>query len=522
MLKRRIMPVGLLLLVILSIVLPLPQTMRAAAAQPDQVLLLYDSLAADTPQAGNVEALERLLAGFGVQVTAMSFDRYAAGQLSQAHKLIIVRNADDLPAWPQAFLTDLDSYSGSLLQIGGQPLAALQRKLQLDIVQTGGADTISLQIGPFAQAAITTSGIPYIVGHAGSAYGAITSEMRHRSSPYGVAQDGYAYIPFMVQGNLTELAASYVLKDWLAIAAPSHYYVLFNGIYPFSDLDLLNEMADRLYDAGIPFIASVQPVLDHLDYPAALRYLETLKHVQSRNGSIVVNAPVVASTIVQDIHVLQTQMEAFLDALAGYGIAPLGVGAEMYWSYDQHYTQDGLRFFDSSIVFPNEKVMYRAPTDISTAFASHVYTVKAGELTPYMAPRQALAPLPMDTALVYPFPQNRSELEATMQSLLADWSTFADYKNTEHTVRTAHNEIGSRSGHLQINGAAIVMNNNIQEIQSEHTYVQENEKSFKTLFTVQNNIFIVLILTTLLLFAAFLVIGYRLYRQKYRHTGRAL
>ncbi|MCD1257308.1 hypothetical protein B5M42_000465 [Paenibacillus athensensis] len=522
MLMRRLLPVGLLLLVILSMVLPLPATARAEEVRPQQVLLLYDSLASGTAKAGNIEALERLLAAFGVQTTVMSFDRYVSGSLSTYSKLIAIRNADDLPALPQALLADLESFSGGLLQVGGQPLAPVQRKLQLEIAQTGGADTLSLRIDQFAQAAITAEGIPYIVGHAGSGYGEFSSEMRGSVSPYGVALDNYAYIPFLVKGNLTELAASYVLKDWLAVSASGHYYVLLNGIYPFSDLDLLNETADRLYDAGIPFIASVQPVLDHLDYPAALRYLETLKHVQSRNGSIIVNAPVVASTIVQDVHVLQSQMEEFLDALAGYGIAPLGVGAEMYWSYDQHYTQDGLRFFDSSIVFANEKIMYRSPADSSTAFASNAYTVKAGELAPYLAPRQALAPLPMDTALVYPFPQSRSELEAMMQSLLADWSTFADYKNSEHTVRTAHNETGSRSGHLQINGTAIMMNNNIQEIQSEHTYVQENEKSFKKLFSVQNNIFIVLILVTLLLFAAFLIIGYRLYRQKYRHTGRAL
>ena len=59
-----------------------------------------------------------------------------------------------------------------------------------------------------------------------------------------------------------------------------------------------------------------------------------------------------------------------------------------------------------------------------------------------------LDPLPMNTAFVYPFPIDRKALEATMDTLLSSWTTFADYKNEPHTVRTETNEMTSRSGHL--------------------------------------------------------------------------
>ena len=97
-----------------------------------------------------------------------------------------------------------------------------------------------------------------------------------------------------------------------------------------------------------------------------------------------------------------------------------------------------------------------------------------------------------------------------------------DYKNEEHSVRTVKNELTSHNGHLQINGQAIALNNTIAEIDSDHAYVQEVKKSFTTLFSVQNNIFIVLILVTLLIFMVFLIIGYRMYKRKFTHQERSL
>lgn len=521
MISQRVLRTSLLLIICLMLPLFSPSVTSADQTEKTSVLLMYDSLANGTPREGNVEAVQRILASFGVQVTLTSYDRYEEGTLLKFGKVIMIRNSDDLSKMPELFKQDMNEYVGEYMHIGNGLPPNIRQEMNIE-VQLLDQDTIRLAIGQLSQSSLTANSISYITKFAGTSYGQITSEKMKTNSPYGVIQGKYAYIPYLLKGNLSEQAAAYVVKDWLSVKTPSQNYVLFNEIYPFSDLDLLNEMADRLYDAGIPFIASVQPVLNNLDFPAMKRYLEALKHLQSRNGSLIVNAPVVNSTISQDITILKAQMSAFLNALAGYGIVPMGVGTELYWTYDQHYTGNGLSFFDSGIIFPNQRLMYRAQTTTSSVFASSVYTMKAEELSKYTMSNRILDPLPMNTAFVYPFPVDHKALETTMDTLRSSWTTIADYKNGVHTVRTETNELTSHRGHLQINGHAIVLNNNIVEIDSDHAYVQEVKKSFTTLFSVQNNIFIVLILMTLFVFMVFLIIGYRMYKRKFMHQERSL
>ncbi|WP_239630325.1 DUF2334 domain-containing protein [Paenibacillus sp. H1-7] len=511
-------------MVTLCLLLLLPYGfVQRAYAEPARVLVVYDSLALGTPKEGNIEALKRVLASFGVEVTVTSFDRYKQGTLDKYQQVIGVRNADDLTELKAEYRNDFASYQGAYLHIGSQLPDKTRQALGLQ-VEERSRDTIRLSIGSYAQSAIPVNRMPYIVQTEGTAfaYGTLVSDSSHAVSPYGVMRERMAYVPYFEKGNLSELAIAYIVKDWLGVKRQSQNYVLFKPVYPFSNLEQMQRLADRLYESGIPFIVSAMPVFSNTDYPAMKRYLEALKYVQSRNGSILVNAPVVASTISQDITTLSDQMASFINALAEYGIAPLGIGAEMYWTYDQHYTARGMSYFDSIVTFPNERIMHRAQTDTSKAFSSSVYTLKAGELNKFEQQGKVREPFPMDTALVYDFPEDGKQFEQTLQALTSDWTTYADYKMAAHTVRTGANEAVSRQGQLQINGQTPVLNKAVKAVDSQHVYIQEGPKAFAAVFTLQNNIFIALILLTLLIFAGFLIIGHRLYRRKYTNQERSL
>jgi uncharacterized protein YdaL len=512
---------SLLLLVNILIFISFPKITSATQSETAPVLVVYDSLANGTPFEGNIDAVQRILASLNAQVTITSYDKYEAGMFAKFNKVINISNLEDVAHAPEIFDRDMKSYFGDYMHIGYQLPQYVQQEMGIE-VQKQATDTLKISIGQFTQASIIATNISYSTKFNGTSYGTIFSENRKASYPYGVIHGKNAYIPYMVKGNLSELAASFVLKDWLHVTSTGKNFVLLNEIYPFSDLDLLNEAADRLYSAGIPFIASVQPVFSNFQFPAMQRYLETLKHIQSRNGSIVVNAPVVASTISPDIAGLKAQLSSFLDALAEYEIVPLGIGSELYWTYDQHYSESGLSIFDSGIIYDNRNIRYHTQRNNSSVFNSAMYTIKGKDLNKYLNSNKSLNSLPMNTAFVYPFPIDRQEMEETLDNLLSSWTTFADYKNEEHSVRTEKNELTSHSGHLQINGHPIALNNTIAEIDSDHTYVQEVKKSFTTLFSVQNNIFIVLILTTLLIFMVFLIIGYRMYKRKFTHQERSL
>lgn len=501
------------LILFLTVLLLPPSWVQAAEQKPAHVLLVYDSLAKGTSREGNVEALQRLLASFGTKVTLTTFDSYQKGALQAYTNIIGIGNAADLPI-NQDFIRDFQTFEGHYLHVGAHIPEKVKTKLNIQ-TRTEDKETVLLSIGQFSQSAIPVQNITRIIQASGTAYGRIASAGGDKESPYGVFDGRLAYVPYFEQGNLSELAMGYLIKDWLHADGQKHTYLVFKEVYPFSDLRMLEQLSDKLYEAGIPFILSIRPVFSNTDYPAMKRYLETLKYAQARNGSILVNAPVVASTISQNDQNLKAQMESFVDVLADNGIAPLGMGAEMYWSYDRKYTADAMGFFTSGILFPNEKLMYKSRSESSVPFPSSMYSLKMSFLQQLERSSKILQEFPMDLAITYDFFEDETQLNQAVQALADSWITFADYKYANHEVRTQANTISSRNGNLLINGQHVDLNNAVKSISSDYTYRQEKEKSFTGLFNVQNKIFIIVILVTLLAFGIFLIIGHRLYKRKY-------
>ncbi|MGO4543342.1 hypothetical protein AB4Z29_00900 [Paenibacillus sp. 2TAB23] len=496
------------------VIFPLPRVLALQYENAAAVLLVYDSLAIGTENEGNVEALQRLLASFGVKLTVQSQSDYQSEMMYQYEKVISLVNEPELPEASRTYADDLEAYQGDFLYIGGNVPAKVKDKLSLKL-QISGQESIRLSVGPFMEQAIQVKQINYIAEAEGKPYGRVVSASNEESSPYGMIRDGIAYVPFFEKGNLSEIAMSYLLKDWLGMTGTSEHYVVFKEIYPFSDLELLVKLADKLYDAGIPFMASVRPVLSNTDYPAMKRYLETLKYVQSRNGTIMIHAPAVASTISELDRDLRGQMESFIDVLAEYGIAPLGMGAELYWSYDSYYVKKAMSLFDSALLFPNEKLMYKSRTNTSQPFASSVYRLQPEDLEAYEYKEKLMKPLPMDTAITFDFFDNEAELNEEVQKLIEGWTTFADYKAGEHTVKTTKNNIASRNGILQINGQSLSLVSERMSIDSDYIYEPEQAVSFEKWFAVQNKLFIGIILIAIAVFAVLFFLGSRMYRRKY-------
>lgn len=503
-------PVVLLLLIIFGLAIPV-QAQAVNHEPPPSVLIVYDSLGVGTEQAGNVEALKRLLAAFSVRVTVQSIDSYTAGTLDSYSKLIEIHNRSDLMGEMNEYSADLQSYKGDVLYIGEMPRNKLLHSLGL---QVKAVEKIAdLAIGPFIEKSIHLSSVLDSTLPGIQRYGSL--KIQDKSYPYAIRKGKYAYVPFMKKDTLSEIVLPYILKDWLQEEEQGHYYLVFKEIYPFSDLLLLEHMSDQLYEAGIPFIVSVHPVFSNDDYPAMKRYINTLKYIQSRNGTILVESPVVATTIQDLDRSLYHQMEHFIDVLAEAGVVPLGMGAEMYWSYDEHYVAEGMAFFDSVVLFPDKRPVHKEERNSSAAFMSSLYSVDSAFLKRYLTEDRLVESLPMDTAITYDFMQEEDELEDLMDRLRNSWITFDDYKNGVHRVKTDNNELISENGSLVLNGVNLGIQASHVETSSDYEYKQKEQKSFETWFTVQNKIFIIIILITLFVFSGFLIIGYRMYKRKF-------
>ncbi|KUP25837.1 hypothetical protein [Paenibacillus sp. DMB5] len=509
-----LLPLLLTLVLLLQPAVPAKAAALQVAAKQPGVLLLYDSLAAGTPREGNVRELERLLAAYPVQVTVVSLDHYEQGDMEAYARVITVINYPELSAGT-SYESDIDRYRGQYLHIGYNPPAGLQRTMQLSsgLIEEGSA---GLSVGAFRVPVIKLQQAPYIAAaRAEKTFGSLTLPGAPGKVPYAISSGSYTYAPYLDAGNAGRLAMAYVLKDWLGAAAAAEPYLVIKEIYPFSDLSLLEKLAGRLYDAGIPFIASVRPVFSNTDFPAMQRYLDALKVVQSKNGSILVNAPVVMPSINSSDHTLGDKMNSFINLLAENGIAPLGIGADLYWTYDKEYSSAGMKFFDSVVLFPDENVIHMEKTNVSAAFTSSLYSMTSDFLADLMHEGKTMPQLPVNTAVTLNLPEDEAGLEALLQTVEGYWITFADYKQAAHKTVTDSYTVTSADGVLRVNGEALNVDYVPEAVSSDFQYKEEQYQSFRGLFSIQNQFFIVVIIIALLFFGGLLTVGYRLYRRKY-------
>nr|WP_094094966.1 DUF2334 domain-containing protein [Paenibacillus physcomitrellae] len=486
------------------------------------VLLVYDSLGTGTPQQGSIAALERLAAAYGAEVEEVSLDDYEAGKLRSFGKVIRVVNLAAEPAGsehkekekgPSDFLNDLQGYTGDFLQIGGQLPEPERSKLGIS-TSVIRQEPVLLTTDEGLHTEFNVQQMTYITAGKGEVYGRLTLQSAQGTFPYSLQSGGTAYVPYFETGGGSELVMAGVMKRWFHEEGPGRAYLLVKEIYPFSNLSLLKAMADQLYEAGIPYIASVRPVFSHTEYPAMQRYLETIKYMQARGGSILVNVPVVMDGVQAQKDELQSEMEGFIDLLVKSGIAPLGAGAEQYWSHDGEYTVKGLSFFDSAVLFPDAKVIPKEPLPVQRSFRSALFSVTMADLRQSYGDNP-VQELPVNTAVTYDFPDQAEGLQAIVEELKAAWISFADYKQLSHEVKTQSSTVQSRQGAVVLNGEPLNLNYNGSQVSQDYQYVQQTETSFRRLFQVQNTLFMVIIAFSLIVFGGLLLIGRRLYRRKF-------
>ncbi|WP_379138933.1 hypothetical protein [Paenibacillus sp. sgz500958] len=503
-------------LLLLCCLLLAPVTSACAAEAAPQVLLLYDSLAKGGSREGNIPEMQRLLAAFGVKVTLQSLDKYQDGMMKEYDHVITIMNSPEVTVVSEPYLQDWKLYKGQYLHIGYQfpSSVALQLHTRTDAV---GSKNIKIAIGELSSNYFRAQDMLLLTSWDAKAqrYGYVTLESSKETVPYAVSNGEYTYVPYLEAGNGSVLAMTYVLKDWLAAPDIPQTYLVIREVYPFSDLELLETMADRLYALGIPFVVSARPVFSNTDYPAMKRYLEALKAVQAHNGSIIINAPAVMFSTSSGEEALREKMAGFISVLAENGIAPLGIGAEMYWSYDTRYAAAGMGFFNSAVLFPDEKVMAMEPSNTSALFESSLYSLPEDRVQEMQGEDKVMPAYPLNTAITVKFPDNQAGMEEVLHRLEGYWISFADYKQGYHETVSGDNRITSSNGVITINGQALTIQHAPGTVDDSYQYTAESPQSFARLFSVQNRFFIAVILLSLLLFGGLFSVGYRLHRKKY-------
>ncbi len=430
-------------------------------AEGTQILLLYDSLAIGTGREDETAAVARFLQTLGAKVTVESMSAYRSGALVNYERLVML-NLDPAiaSAAPLELRRGLESFPGSVLQLGG------------------GASSAA----------------------------AVDQPVRR----YGPAPQG---------GAEGRLATARLLREWMGLPGHGQLYALIRGFTPFSDYSLLRSLADELYEGGIPFLMGARPVLDNLQFPAAKRYAEALRYIQDKQGSVLLEAPAVFPVISAGIDPLKLQTGAFLDMLMTEGVAPLGIAAEQYWTFDRHYSREGMGFFDSAVVYADktESPVYREKSTVSAYFPSTLYSISPDFPGEWEMLRVSTSSYPVDTAITLDFPETKKELDALVKMLKAYPAVFADYRQREHTTRTAAHTASALGGKVRIDGALLAAETrSAGDAQDEdYTYIEREKASFTGFFQAQNQIFLTVVVVALAVFTLFIVAGRRLYRRKF-------
>lgn len=473
------------------------------AKADSSVTVFYDSLAKNTDKEGNIDSLLRILNSMGEQVEMYSWNENP--DLSKINKMIILQNKQD--GLSQERLQKLADSKAKIAYIGGTPPAFLADKLKLKInAITNAAISVKTRAGVTGKPQLVAE-TNLITEYQGNAFGEMDAAENGKSI-YGVQFENYAYAPFFQADNLSQFALVDLLQSLFEKAQTTNKYALITDVNPFVDFDMLKKTADTFYEKGIPFIVSAGPVFYNQDFIAAKNYAEILRYIQAKNGTIMMDVPVVtygASPTGELENIIQKSLHFF----AENDIAALGVTAELYWNYDKVYGTEGFAPFNTGILLPNEKVIHTTKKNNGSTFENSPLSI-TNKTYETMSSKQNY---PLDIAITYPFFKNEKALNTAINQL--DEENINDARLQRHTVKTAQDTLESTDGALYINDQPVTLDGELKYLKTTKTQTTKQSGSLEGFFGYQNTFFTIVIILSLGIIGVLFIFGYRLYMKKY-------
>lgn len=273
------------------------------------------------------------------------------------------------------------------------------------------------------------------------------------SFPFGILMANVAYVPWYQPQGLSYIMLGGLLRQFFGGAASAHgtMYLLLDEIYPFSDLEMLCNTADRFAQSGIPFIVRVMPVYDNLDYPAFKRYTQALRYVQSKGGAIVLHDPIVRQ--------YESEREPLPEKLARAKAA---------------FAQEGITLFDMD--FPG-------------------LILSLDDLGAITHARLNFGDLPIDTMIGFSLFKDASALKDAEQRLDDAWLSFSDYRSLFPQKEILQYEE--------------------ETVDAAYVYRKSMLASLSGFFRGANRILLIIVILSAVVFLILIALGRKLYREMF-------
>ena len=221
----------------------------------------------------------------------------------------------------------------------------------------------------------------YISAYEGETVGNIRFE--GIDTPMGVISDKIMFAPYFNKDDITAFAVAKMLNQYFQKLDGGKMYIMIDEVYPFDDINMLKLIADKFYDNGIPIIMSIMPVYQNTDYPSFKRYINTLRYIQSRNGSLIMHEPIMT-------------------------------GNELVGDDIDVRMEKAFNTFEENDVHVYEQTLFP-------------YEVSMESLTGIHPQNELFISLPIDTVIKFNVFKDEAELDAALEMINSKWLQIGDY-----------------------------------------------------------------------------------------------
>ncbi|MFB9768360.1 hypothetical protein [Lactiplantibacillus modestisalitolerans] len=498
---------------------------RVAQAQTTRVLLVYDSQNVANNGERKVAAMQRILTSLKLTVKTQAAADYQAGTLRAYQGVVTMIN------WPQvglenaAFLRDRSQFNGVQLHVGANLTSAEARHLgatpvklyHQQLILQNRQKTVQ-QLLPFSDTMTVLRDLPTGTRVAGYLQSQGQPKQRY---PYGSVTGKFGYLPYFKTDGYSLMMATQTIAQ--LFGRQGHYQPLLTitKVTPYSNLALLDQLSRYLAHQGIPFAVSTTTVGENGHFKAFKRFAKTLRLVENRGGVIFLKTPVAGGVTAKSGQTLNQLMDSYVIQLAQNQVYPVGISTSIFWNQDRLYRQYGLKRTNQILWLPNPaELNYAAQDNQGARFDHNLYGVAASSFATVQS-GPALGKLGLDfalpTALTFTMPNSSRSLanfKRRVQQLNYEWADPAQQMAATH-LTGGSTTVAYRHGNYFLNGMATTVTNQTIET-AKLDAIKPAENWMNRFFSIQGNFLLIFFAVTVVIFAAFILLGRRIYLNKFK------
>lgn len=330
----------------------------AYGEQTADILILYENRNS-TIDIKNIETMVKLLTYQNYSVTYGSVEEYK-GSFERYEHIICY----DLEEQDENVLSELINTNSNIMIIGSKIIEAYIHQKGLSMNATKALGMSARVTYKFSEQEEFTSLIdvdnPYIL-EGDITYQSGTYEINGVKQGFCIGNDKLRYIPTTDLGNsLVQSIFTNEIAQWMwpYNGEPHSYaqYIVFDKVYPFTNLEHMITVIDTMIELDTPFIISVMPIYQNGEYPSMKRFCEVLKYAQANGGAIILHAPII-QTANLDVEEIREYITTATEAYTNYGVYPIGIEAPSEWLFHKQ-GQEILQRYRTVLIYEeeNEKI----------------------------------------------------------------------------------------------------------------------------------------------------------------------